>query len=150
MKTARPFEISKQQVWLAYQNVKSNKGAAGVDQISIEEFDSNLKNDLYKLWNRMASGSYFPPAVKAVPIPKKSGSERTLGIPTISDRIEQTVVKIAIEPILDPIFDKDFYGYGPKKSAHDAIVTTRERCWKYDFVVEFDIKGFFPTKCVNF
>jgi RNA-directed DNA polymerase len=145
MKTARPFEISKQQVWLAYQNVKSNKGAAGVDQMSIEGFDSNLKNNLYKLWNRMASGSYFPPAVKAVPIPKKSGGERILGIPTISDRIAQAVVKMAIEPMLDPIFDEDSYGYRPKKPAHDAIATTRERCWKYDFVVEFDIKGLFDN-----
>jgi len=145
MKTARPFEISKQQVWLAYQNVKSNKGAAGVDQVSIEEFESNLKNNLYKLWNRMASGSYFPPAVKAVPIPKKSDGERILGIPTISDRIAQTVVKMTIEPILDPIFDEDSYGYRPKKSAHDAIATTRARCWKYDFVVEFDIKSLFDN-----
>ena len=93
----------------------------------------------------MASGSYFPPAVKAVPIPKKSGGERILGIPTISDRIAQTVVKMAIEPILDPVFDEDSYGYRPKKSAHDAIARTRERCWKYDFVVEFDIKGLFDN-----
>jgi RNA-directed DNA polymerase len=87
MKTARPFEISKQQVWLAYQNVKSNNGAAGVDQIPIEEFGSNLKNNLYKLWNHMVSGNYFPSVVKAVPILKELGGERILGIPTISDRI---------------------------------------------------------------
>jgi RNA-directed DNA polymerase len=142
---ARPFEISKQQVWLAYQNVKSNKGAAGIDQVTIEEFESNLKDNLYKLWNRMASGSYFPPAVKAVPIPKKSGGERVLGIPTISDRTAQTVVKMTLEPLLEPIFDEDSYGYRPNRSAHDAIAITRKRCWKYDFVVEFDIKGLFDN-----
>lgn len=139
MKTARPFEISKKQVWLAYQNVKSNNGAAGVDQETIEEFELNLKDNLYKLWNRMSSGSYFPSAVKAVSIPKKSGGKRILGIPTVSDRIAQTVVKMALEPLLDPIFDKDSYGYRPNKSAHDAIAITRKRCWQYDFVVEFDI-----------
>ncbi len=145
MVAAKAFEISKRQVWLAYQNVKSNKGAAGIDDVSMEEFESNLKNNLYKIWNRMASGSYFPPAVKAVPIPKKSGGVRILGIPTISDRIAQTVVKMKLEPLLDPIFDKDSYGYRPKKSAHDAIAVTRERCWRYDFVVEFDIKGLFDN-----
>ena len=145
MNTAKAFEISKRQVWLAYQNVKSNKGAAGVDDVSMEEFENNLKNNLYKIWNRMASGSYFPPAVKAVPIPKKSDGVRILGIPTISDRIAQTVVKMKLEPLLDPIFDQDSYGYRPKKSAHDAIAITRERCWRYDFVVEFDIKGLFDN-----
>ncbi|WP_375331612.1 group II intron reverse transcriptase/maturase [Candidatus Tisiphia endosymbiont of Temnostethus pusillus] len=145
MKTVKPFEISKQYVWQAYQCVKNNKGAAGVEQQTMEEFERNLKDNLYKIWNRMSSGSYFPPAVKAVPIPKKSGGERILGIPTISDRIAQTVVKMVLEPLVEPIFDEDSYGYRPKKSAHDAIAVTRARCWKYDFVVEFDIKGLFDN-----
>jgi len=103
------------------------------------------KNNLYKIWIRMSSGTYFPPAVKAVPIPKKSGGVRTLGIPTISDRIAQTVVKMVLEPLLDPIFDEDSYGYRPNRCAHDAIAITRRRCWRYDFVIEFDIKGLFDN-----
>jgi RNA-directed DNA polymerase len=146
MKTVKPFEITKEQVWLAYQSVKNNKGAGGIDAQTMEEFEGDLKNNLYKIWNRMSSGSYFPKAVKAVPIPKKSGNgERILGIPTITDRIAQTVVKMYLEPILEPEFDKDSYGYRPKKSAHDAIAITRTRCWKYDYVVEFDIKGLFDN-----
>ncbi len=146
MKTVKPFEITKEQVWLAYQSVKNNKGAGGIDEQTMEEFEGDLKNNLYKIWNRMSSGSYFPRAVKAVSIPKKSGNgERILGIPTITDRIAQTVVKMYLEPILEPVFDKDSYGYRPQKSAHDAIAITRERCWKYDYVVEFDIKGLFDN-----
>lgn len=145
MNVARPFEISKTQVWLAYQSVKANGGSAGVDQVEMEEFESSLKNNLYKIWSRMSSGTYFPPAVKAVPIPKKSGGVRILGIPTISDRIAQTVVKMVLEPLLDPIFDEDSYGYRPNRCAHDAIAITRRRCWRYDFVIEFDIKGLFDN-----
>ena len=145
MKTEKPFIISKQLVWKSYQLVKANGGSAGIDQESIEDFEKNLKDNLYRIWNRMSSGTYFPPAVKAVPIPKKSGGERILGIPTVSDRIAQTVVKMVLEPILETIFDKDSYGYRPGKSAHDAIAITRTRCWKFDYVVEFDIKGLFDN-----
>lgn len=129
----------------AYKLVKANKGAAGVDQQSLESFDANLKDNLYKIWNRMSSGTYFSPPVKAVPIPKKSGGERILGIPTVSDRIAQTVVKLTFEPSVESHFHKDSYGYRPNKSAIDAVGVTRQRCWKYDFVLEFDIKGLFDN-----
>ena len=139
--TDKPFKITKKQVYEAYKAVKSNQGAAGVDKETIEQFEANLQGNLYKLWNRMSSGSYFPPPVRAVSIPKKSGGERILGVPTVADRVAQTVVKQLIEPDLDPIFLADSYGYRPMKSALDAIGVTRERCWKYDWVLEFDIKG---------
>jgi len=145
LETAKPFTIAKRLVWEAYLSVKSKGGAAGIDEESIKDFERNLKDNLYQLWNRMSSGSYFPPAVKAVPIPKKSGGTRVLGVPTVADRIAQTVVRMVIEPTLDPIFDKDSYGYRPKKSAHEAIAVTRKRCWQYDWVVEFDIKGLFDN-----
>ena len=143
MKTAKPFDIPKQLVWEAYKEVKDNRGAAGVDKESIEVFETNLKDNLYRIWNRMSSGSYFPPPVKAVPIPKKSGGTRLLGVPTVSDRIAQTVVKKVLEPILEPVFDPNSFGYRPGRSAHDAIAITRQRCWHDDWVVEFDIKGLF-------
>ena len=143
--TDKPFKITKKQVYEAYKAVKSNQGAAGVDKESIEQFEANLKGNLYKLWNRMSSGSYFPPPVRAVSIPKKSGGERILGVPTVADRVAQTVVKQLIEPDLDPIFLADSYGYRPGKSALDAIGVTRERCWKYNWVLEFDIKGLFDN-----
>jgi len=142
---AKPFEISKKLVWQAYLEVKSNGGAAGVDKQSIEVFEQNLKNNLYRIWNRLSSGSYFPPAVKAVPIRKKSGGTRILGVPTVSDRIAQTVVKMVLEPILEPVFDEDSYGYRPGRSALDAVEVTRKRCWYYDWVVEFDIRGLFDN-----
>jgi len=145
LKVAKPFEISKKLVWQAYLEVKSNGGAAGVDKESIEAFEQNLENNLYRLWNRLSSGSYFPPAVKAVPIQKKSGGTRVLGVPTISDRIAQTVVKLVLEPMLEPVFDEDSYGYRPGRSALDAIAVTRKRCWYYDWVVEFDIRGLFDN-----
>jgi len=145
LKVAKPFEISKKLVWQAYLEVKSNGGAAGVDKQSIEAFEQNLKNNLYQLWNRLSSGSYFPPAVKAVSIRKKSGGIRTLGVPTVSDRIAQTVVKLILEPILEPVFDEDSYGYRPGRSALDAVAVTRKRCWYYDWVVEFDIRGLFDN-----
>jgi group II intron reverse transcriptase/maturase len=132
-------------VYEAYKAVKSNKGAAGVDGQTIERFEADLGGNLYKIWNRMSSGSYFPPPVRAVTIPKKSGGERILGVPTVSDRIAQMVVKQLIEPDLDPIFLADSYGYRPRKSALDAVGVTRERCWKYDWVLEFDIKGLFDN-----
>ena len=141
--TNKPFTIEKRRVYEAYKAVKSNKGAAGVDGQTIEQFEANLKGNLYKIWNRMSSGTYFPPPVRAVSIPKKSGGERILGVPTVSDRIAQMVVKQLIEPDLDPIFLPNSYGYRPRKSALDAVGVTRERCWKYDWVLEFDIKGLF-------
>jgi RNA-directed DNA polymerase len=141
----KPFEISKQVVWEAYKRVKANKGAAGIDDESISGFEENLKDNLYKIWNRMSSGCYFPPPVKAVEIPKKSGGTRMLGIPTVADRIAQMVVKLYFEPKVEPYFHRDSYGYRPGKSAIDAIAATRERCWRYDWLLEFDIKGLFDN-----
>src|SRR5689334_14163429 len=143
--TNKPFHIDKRLVYEAYKAVKSNRGAAGVDEQTIEQFEADLSGNLYKIWNRMSSGSYFPPPVRAVPIPKKSGGERILGVPTVADRVAQMVVKQVIEPILEPIFLADSYGYRPDKSALDAVGATRERCWKYDWVLEFDIRGLFDN-----
>lgn len=145
MNGTKPFYISKKVVLEAFEKVKANKGAAGVDRQSIKEFESNLKDNLYKIWNRMSSGTYFPPAVKTVAIPKKNGGKRLLGIPTVSDRVAQMVVKIYFEPSVEPYFHKDSYGYRPNKSALEAVRVTRERCWKYDWVLEFDIKGLFDN-----
>jgi RNA-directed DNA polymerase len=141
----KPFKIDKRQVHEAYKAVKSNQGAAGVDGQTLEQFESDLKRNLYKIWNRMSSGSYFPPPVRAVSIPKKSGGERILGVPTVGDRIAQMVVKQLIEPDMEAIFLPDSYGYRPGKSALQAVGVTRERCWKYDWVLEFDIKGLFDN-----
>lgn len=143
--TDKPFDIDKMQVFEAYKAVKSNAGAAGVDGQTIEQFETDLKSNLYKIWNRMSSGSYFPPPVRAVTIPKKSGGDRILGVPTVADRVAQMVVKQVIEPNLDPVFLADSYAYRPLKSALDAVGVTRERCWKYDWVVKFDIKGLFDN-----
>ena len=121
MEPTKPFKIDKMLVWQAYQDVKQKGGAAGIDEETIEDFEENLKDNLYKIWNRMSSGSYFPPPVKGVPIPKKSGGKRILGIPTVSDRIAQKVVKRVLEPFLEPLFDQDSFGYRPGKSALDAI-----------------------------
>lgn len=145
MSKTKPFIISKQLVMKAYLLVKENAGAAGVDQQSLADFDRNLKDNLYKLWNRMSSGSYFPEAVRAVSIPKKSGGQRILGVPTVADRIAQMVARLTFEPLVEPHFLKDSYGYRPNKSALDAIGVTRQRCWEYDWVVEFDIKGLFDN-----
>lgn len=133
----KPFSISKELVWEAYKQVKSNKGTAGIDQESMDQFEQNLKGNLYKLWNRMASGSYFPPPVKAVLIPKKSSGTRTLGVPTVSDRIAQTVAKRVLEPELEKEFHHDSYGYRPGKSAHDAIEYNDPR--KLDQYAEEDL-----------
>ena len=143
MTSTKPHRIAKRTVWEAYQQVKANRGAAGIDDETIAMFEQNLPRNLYKLWNRMSSGSYFPPPVKQVEIPKAKGGTRKLGIPTVSDRIAQTVVKRIIEPTLDPIFHPDSYGYRPGRSAKQAIAITRKRCWQYDWVVEFDIKAAF-------
>ncbi|WP_430641829.1 reverse transcriptase domain-containing protein [Bradyrhizobium macuxiense] len=142
---SKPFNIDKREVYEAYLQVRSNGGAAGVDGVTIEQFESDLKGNLYKIWNRMSSGAYFPPPVRAVSIPKKSGGQRILGVPTVADRVAQTVVKQLIEPALDAIFLADSYGYRRGKSALDAVGVTRQRCWKYDWVLEFDIKGLFDN-----
>lgn len=141
----RSFAISKRLVWEAYKQVKANGGSAGVDDESLEMFESRLGDNLYKLWNRMSSGSYFPPPVRGVPIPKKSGGTRMLGVPTVADRVAQTVVKMVLEPLVEPIFHDDSHGYRPGRSALDAVAKVRERCWKYDWVVEYDIKGLFDN-----
>jgi RNA-directed DNA polymerase len=143
--TNKPFVIEKWRVYEAYKAVKSSKGAAGVDGQTLEQFEADLKGNLYKIWNRMSSGTYFPPPVRAVSIPKKSGGERILGVPAVSDRIAQMVVKQLIESDLDPIFLSDSYGYRPGKSALDAVGVTRKRCWQYDWVLEFDIKALFDN-----
>src|SRR5690606_7790162 len=145
MDKTKSYEISRHKVWEAYELVKANKGAAGVDEESIQKFEANLKNNLYKIWNRMSSGSYFPPPVKAVEIPKKNGGVRILGIPTVSDRIAQMTAKLYFEPMVEPMFHPDSYGYRPGKSAIDAVRVTRTRCWRYDWVLEFDIKGLFDN-----
>jgi len=145
LNTTKSFEISKHAVVNAFKMVKQNAGGAGIDKQSIEDFEKNLKDNLYRIWNRLSSGSYFPPPVKAVPIPKKSGGVRVLGVPTVSDRVAQMVIKMELEPKLDPIFHTDSYGYRPNKSAHQAIEITRKRCWKIDWVLEFDIKGLFDN-----
>lgn len=145
MGKAKPYEISKHSVMEAFRRVKANAGGAGIDEQSIAEFELELKDNLYKVWNRMSSGSYFPPPVRACAIPKKSGGERILGIPTVSDRVAQTVVKMHLEPLLEPHFHPDSYGFRPGKSAHQALAVTRQRCWRADWVVEFDIKGLFDN-----
>ena len=145
MNTAKSFDISKHIVWEAYLCVKRNKGAEGVDDICIAGFEENLKDNLYALWNRMSSGTYFPPPVRMVEIPKKDRGKRQLGIPTVADRIAQMVAKIYLEPKLEPLFHEDSYGYRPNKSAHDAIGKARERCWKYQWVIDLDIQAFFDN-----
>lgn len=145
MDKAKPFCISKYDVWEAYKRVKANKGAAGVDGESLADFEEDLKNNLYKIWNRMSSGCYFPPPVRAVDIDKKDGGLRRLGIPSVSDRIAQMVVKMYFEPDVEPYFHPDSYAYRPKKSAIQAVEVARQRCWRYDWVLDLDIKGFFDN-----
>ena len=145
MTKGKSYEISKRVVWEAYKRVKANRGAAGVDRQSLEDFEKDLKNNLYKIWNRMSSGSYFPPPVRLVEIPKGQGGTRPLGIPTVADRIAQTVAKAYLEPLLEPHFHPDSYGYRPGKSALDAVGTARKRCWRQDWVIDLDIKGFFDN-----
>jgi group II intron reverse transcriptase/maturase len=142
---AKPFCISKQEFVDAFKRVKSNRGAAGVDDQSIKEFEKDWKDNLYKLWNRMSSGSYFPPPVLRVEIPKGDGGMRPLGIPTVADRIAQTVVKARLEPELEKIFHVDSYGYRPGKSAIEAVGVARKRCWRYNWALDIDIKGFFDN-----
>jgi group II intron reverse transcriptase/maturase len=143
----KPFAISKWVVWEAYQRVKANDGAAGVDGESIEEFERNLKGNLYKLWNRLSSGSYFPAPVRAVEIPKKHGQEkvRILGVPTVADRIAQTVVRLYLEPKVEPVFHPDSYGYRPRRSALQVVGVCRERCWRRNWIIDLDIRAFFDS-----
>jgi len=145
MKEGKSFEIPQHQVQEAYKRVKANHGAGGIDGVEFAEFDKDLRNNLYKIWNRMSSGSYFPAAVKGVEIPKKNGKMRLLGIPTITDRIAQMVVRMSFEPLVEPIFCADSYGYRPNKSALDAVGMTRERCWKMPWLIEYDIVGMFDN-----
>jgi group II intron reverse transcriptase/maturase len=142
----KSFDISKWEVWEAYGKVKENQGASGVDGQSIEEFEVDLRGNLFRIWNRMSSGSYFPPPVRAVEVPKPhDGGTRLLGVPTVSDRIAQTVVARRIEERVEPVFHPDSYGYRPGRSALDAVGVCRQRCWKYDWVVEFDVRKFFDS-----
>jgi RNA-directed DNA polymerase len=145
MSEAKPFSISRRLVSLAYQKVRSNRGAGGVDGVSFETFDVAYKDHLYKLWNQMSSGSYMPPAVRLMEIPKKGGGLRPLGIPTIADRIGQTVVRGLLEPSMELIFHPDSYGYRPGKSAAGALLRARERCWKLNWVVDMDIRSYFDN-----
>jgi group II intron reverse transcriptase/maturase len=142
---AKPFDIPKREIWEAFKHVKINQGAAGVDGQSIEDFGARLGDNLYKLWNRLSSGSYMPPPVRRVDIPKANGGTRPLGIPTVADRVAQEVVRRYLEPLVEPMFHEDSYGYRPGRSAIDAIRTARQRCWRYDWVVDIDIKGFFDS-----
>ena len=141
----KSFAIPKQLVWEAYKRVKANKGAAGVDLVSMERFEEDLRGNLYKIWNRMSSGTYFPPPVKAVEIPKSHGGTRILGVPTVGDRIAQTVVALQLEARTESIFHPDSYGYRPGKSAHDALAKCRQRCWEGNWVVDLDIEKFFDS-----
>jgi len=141
----KPFSISTKIVGDAYKRVKANKGAEGVDAVSLEDFEKNLENNLYKIWNRLSSGSYFPPPVRTVEIEKDETRKRKLGIPTVADRIAQMVVKIYLEPSIEPHFHSDSYGYRPGKSAIQAVGKARERCWRNDWVLDLDIKGFFDN-----
>ncbi len=125
--------------------MKRNRGGCGVDHCSIADFEKDLKNNLYKIWNRLSSGSYMPPMIRRVDIPKGNGESRSLGIPTVGDRIAQMVVKMYLEPELEGIFHRDSYGYRPNRSAHEALAQTRKRCWQYDWVIDMDIKGFFDN-----
>jgi RNA-directed DNA polymerase len=144
--SGKPFEISKREVWGAYRQVKANRGAPGVDGVTLDEFEADLKNNLYKIWNRMSSGSYFPPPVKAVEVPKPHGAgTRVLGVPTVADRIAQTVVARKLEAKVEPIFHPGCYGYRPNRSALDAVAACRQRCWKTNWVIDLDVERFFDS-----
>jgi RNA-directed DNA polymerase len=144
--SGKSFEISKREVWQAWEKVRSNKGAPGVDGCSIEDFETDLKNNLYKIWNRMSSGSYFPPPVKAVEIPKPhGGGTRMLGVPTVADRVAQTVVARRLEAKVEQIFHPDSFGYRPGWAPQDAVEVCRRRCWRTDWVIDLDIQKFFDS-----
>ena len=142
----KPFDISKRAVWEAWEKVKANKGAPGVDAVTVAEFESDLKNNLYKIWNRLSSGTYFPPPVRAVEIPKPhGGGTRILGVPSVGDRVAQTVVARVIEAGAEPVFHPDSYGYRPGRSALGAVAVCRRRCWEADWVIDLDIRKFSGT-----
>jgi RNA-directed DNA polymerase len=143
--SGKAFDIPKTLVWEAYLKVRSNKGAAGVDRQSLADFARDEKKNLYKIWNRMSSGSYFPPPVRAVEIPKAGGGVRVLGVPTVADRIAQTVVAMTLEPSAEQVFHQDSYGYRPARSALDAVAMCRKRCWQSQWVIDIDIQGFFDN-----
>ena len=145
MEETKSQPITKQMVWKAWRKVRANRGSAGIDGVSIHKFESDLKGNLYKLWNRLASGSYFPQPVKQVGIRKGTGGTRFLGVPTVSDRIAQMVVKEYLEPSIDLVFHPNSYGYRAGRSAHDALAAARQNCWKWDWVIDLDIKGFFDN-----
>ena len=145
MTKAKPFDIPKQEVWEAWKHIRANQGTAGVDGQSIQDFEAQLADNLYKLWNRLSSGSYLPPPVRRVDIPKANGGTRPLGIPTVADRVAQEVVRRYLEPLLEPVFHHDSYGYRPGRSAIDAVRVARQRCWRHDWVLDIDIKGFFDN-----
>lgn len=145
MSSAKAYDIPKALVWDAYQDVRRSGGGPGVDGQTMEEFEGDLKNQLYRIWNRMSSGSYFPPPVLRVEIPKAEGGKRELGIPTIGDRIAQAAIKRYLEPLVDPHFHEDSYGYRPRRSALDAVAQARKRCWQADWVLDLDINRFFDT-----
>jgi len=141
----KPFDISEREVWRAWEKVRGNQGAAGVDGVSVEVFEERVRDNVYLIWNRMASGTYFPPAVRAVPMAKSDGGTRVLGVPTVGDRVAQTVVAEHLMSRVEPVFHRDSYGYRPRRSALDAVAVCRERCWRFDWVVEFDITRFFDS-----
>ena len=145
MKITKSFNIPQWLIWSAWKRIKANGGAHGVDAVSIEQFEEDLSNNLYKIWNRMSSGTYFPPPVRRVEIPKSDGRKRPLGIPTVGDRVAQMAVKMTCEPMMESIFHSDSYGYRPGKSAIEAVGTARQRCWRYAWVIDLDIKGFFDN-----
>jgi len=145
MKGAKPINIDKRIVYEAFKRVKFNGGGAGIDNVSMADYESNMSDNLYKLWNRMSSGSYFPQPVKLVEIPKSGGGTRPLGIPAIEDRIAQMTAMLKIEPLIDPHFHRDSYGYRPNRSAHDAVAAAQERCFRYAWVLDMDITKFFDT-----
>lgn len=141
----KPIPVSKHMVWEAYRKVKANQGAAGVDGESLQMFEDRLSDNLYKVWNRLSSGTYFPPPVKEVEIPKADGRTRKLGIPTVSDRVAQMVVKDYLEPRLESVFHENSFGYRPRRNAHDALSRARRNCWLFNWVIDLDIKGFFDN-----
>ena len=141
----KPFDIPKRLVWQAWKQVKANGGAAGVDGQSIEDFEAGLKNNLYKVWNRMSSGTYFPPPVRAVEIPKAAGGTRMLGVPCVGDRVAQTVAALALEARTESVFHEDSYGYRPRRGALDAVAKCRERCWEKDWIIDLDVRKFFDS-----
>src|SRR3954454_9490695 len=144
--SGKPFDISKRDVGEAYQKVKGNQGAPGVDKQTLDDFEKDLKGNLYKIWNRMSSGSYFPPAVKGVEIPKTHGGGiRLLGVPTVTDRIAQTVVAAHLEKRVEPVFHPDSFGYRPGRSALDAVAVCRRRCWDKAWVIDLDVSAFFDS-----